>query len=35
LQTGESIKIEARQEPSRYQVFLMALTITASDKPKD
>jgi hypothetical protein len=35
LKTGEAVTIEARQEPSRYQVFLMALTITASGKPKD
>jgi len=35
LKTGEPVTIEARQEPSRYQVFLMALSITASGKPKD
>ena len=35
LQTGEPVKIEANQEPSRRQIFLMALTITASGKPKD
>lgn len=35
LQTGDAVTIEARQEPSRRQIFLMALTITASDKPKD
>ena len=35
LQTGDAVKIEALQEPSRRQIFLMALTITASDKPKD
>jgi len=35
LRTGEAVTIEARQEPSRYQVFLMALTSTASGQPKD
>src|SRR5579862_1064048 len=35
LQTGDAVKIEARQEPSRRQIFLMALTITASDNRKD
>jgi len=35
LQTGDAVTIEARQEPSRRQIFLMALTITASDKPKN
>ena len=35
LQTGDAITIEARQEPSRRQIFLTALTITASDKPKN
>ena len=35
LQTGDAVTIEARQEPSRRQVFLLALSITVSDKPKD
>lgn len=35
LQTGDAVTIEAQQEPSRYQTFLLALTITESDKPKN
>ncbi len=35
LQTGDAVTIEARQEPSFTQTYLTALTITASDKPKD
>ena len=35
LQTGDAVTIEAQQEPSRYQTYLLALTITESDKPKD
>ena len=39
LHTGEPIKIEARQEPSRTETYLMALTITVPDqsagKPQD
>lgn len=35
LQTGDAVTIEARQEPSFSQSFLLALSITASNKPKD
>ena len=35
LQTGDSVTIEAKQEPSSRQTFLLALTITATEKPKD
>ena len=39
LHTGEPIKVEARQEPSRTETYLMALTITVPDEsagqPKD
>jgi len=33
LQAGESVKIEAKQEPARAKQFLEALTITVSPAP--
>ena len=35
LRDGDDVTIEAKQEPSRRQLFLTALTVTVSDKPKD
>ena len=35
LHTGDPVTIEARQEASFTQAYLIALTITVPDKPKD